>query len=98
MKLTPLPMIHGADAHDKFHQAMQRISRDSSTPTDKRLALGTKHPDRFAESTSLPEYADEYDIPKIIRQHRKDSRVAVRLVWMLAICAVIGLLKWKFGF
>jgi hypothetical protein len=43
-------------------------------------------------------WADEIDpLPKIVRQHRKDPKTFVRLVWMLAICAVVALLKIKFG-
>jgi lysine/ornithine N-monooxygenase len=88
----------GDKAAELWHEGLLRLSRRNAQQ-DKRSSLLTHHDSsEFEESSALPEYADEIDpLPKIVRQHRKDSKTFVGMVWLFAFCVVAALLKWKFG-
>lgn len=107
MNNRTLPMLgsngQGEIAAEKWHEALLRLSkrhdRDSTIPPFKQT-LGTRYCAEFEESSApaVIEYADEMDeLPEIAKEHRRDSWVGVGLAWMFAVCAVLGLLAWKFG-
>lgn len=88
-----LPMLHGQDAHDSFHQAMKRINADSTIPKGKRT-LGTHYSelDSPAEPTSTPSWADELE-----DERKGDSWVGTVLVIFILTTAAMGLAAFIFG-
>ncbi len=81
----------GKEAYEKWHEALRRLSKDSTIPPAK-MTLGTHYPAEFEESSDPPEWADEYD------GARKRSHVGLALIWLTALTAVGGLAAWKWIF
>lgn len=88
-----LPMLHGSDAEDTFHRAMQRQAKDSTIPKGKRT-LGTHYSELEspAEPTSTPSWADEID-----DEREGDSWVGTVLIIFILTTAAMGLAAFIFG-
>jgi hypothetical protein len=96
--IRPLPMQYGDQQSEAYRTEFER-RRARQVCQDKPVSLSTHYSaSEFEESSNPIVWADEIDpLPKIARQHRKDSKVAVGMVWLFAFCVVAALLKWKFG-